>query len=93
MMRRMKWLWPAVAIVALLGACQTTPDRSKAEKGIQDWTLPPPGYEHSVSGAIDYEDLSAYSDSMIKSGWEISDILPAGPEFPARYIIVCRKNR
>ena len=90
MMARVKWI--LAAALPVLGACSISePDWRNAESGTESWKVPVPDYEHTVSPPLDYEDLREYADRMMKGGWEVSEIQPAGPELPARYIVVCRR--
>ncbi|MBI2933284.1 MAG: hypothetical protein HYY16_16695 [Planctomycetes bacterium] len=88
----MKNVLVAVGMVVALG-CHVEPDWRRMESAVSDARLPRAHPERVVSAPLEFEEVPDYLRAMEKAGWEFESFEPAGPELPARYLIVCKAVR
>lgn len=78
-------------VVAVSAGCAGEPDWRRTETAITEQPYPEPWAEAWVSPPTPYDSLNPQMEKMRAEGWSISDVEPAGREFPGMYIITYRK--
>ena len=88
----MRYLVGPLFLMLPLG-CAMEPNWRNIHSSIFDGPHAKLDVEHQVSPILAYEEIPDYLDRMQSQGWELKEVLSAGPEFPARYLVVCRRFR